>query len=447
MHQIVKNPYLRLSEWAKQYGKLYTIQLGTKKAVVISDLKLLQEVFGNPAATGKFAVDTFPLPHGGPRGIINTQGKVWMEQRAFCVHALDLIDKNLDKIMLREVDQLVEWIKGENVTTSDKHGAIGLSKILQLSTINSLWTLVGSDKVGLDNHEMGQLIMDTFQRMLYTAKGGLMFFPWLKYMAQCSSGHNQLVQAMDKLRRYIEGYFDKHRRSRIPGKPRDLIDLYIEQITKTQDKGSSFYGEDGLAHSNEAILEVFISGGETIAFTLNFLLFYLNQHPEIQERLFQEVRTLDDKHYSSVPFLEAVILETLRFSSLAPLGVIHELIEEISCDTYTFPKGTLLIANLYHVHHNPKIWGDPDTFRPERFLEEDNPLKKMHLVPYQIGQRACPGDKVALRIITVFVKKLIRSFEVIADPEVDKEDYVKPEVNYLLLPKPVKLIMKERKSI
>lgn len=147
-----------------------------------------------------------------------------------------------------------------------------------------------------------------------------------------------------------------------------------------------------------------------------------------------------------MPYTEAVILESFRRSSLVPFGVIHELSEDIQFKEYAMSKGTLLVANMYHVHNSLEIWGDPFTFRPERFLEESSgTLLKENVIPFQVGRRQCMGERLARDIIFIFLVKLLQQFKFEPDPKVDNvKIYMEPVVGFFLIPKHLKVLAKPR---
>lgn len=95
----------------------------------------------------------------------------------------------------------------------------------------------------------------------------------------------------------------------------------------------------------------------------------------------------------SMPYTEAVILETLRYSSLVASGIQHCAMTEKMVGGYLVPKDAWILINMYYVHHNPDIWGDPENFRPERFLSPDGKrvIKHKALIPFQLGRRQCLG--------------------------------------------------------
>ena len=114
-------------------------------------------------------------------------------------------------------------------------------------------------------------------------------------------------------------------------------------------------------------------------------------------------------------YTEAVILETLRLSSIAPVSVPHAATEDVKFHGYDIPKGTIVFANLYANHRDPEIWGeDVEEFRPERFLSPDETTVVRHeaLIPFSIGRRVCLGETLARDTLFLFAANLAQNFEV-----------------------------------
>ena len=120
-----------------------------------------------------------------------------------------------------------------------------------------------------------------------------------------------------------------------------------------------------------------------------------------------------------MPYTEAVVLETLRMSSLMPFGIPHTITKDISFHEYLIPKDSVILANIYDVHHSEKSWGDPEAFRPERFLTVDGKeINKNHppVVAFSIGKRACLGETLARDNIFLFLTSLFQRFRILSDP-------------------------------
>lgn len=88
----------------------------------------------------------------------------------------------------------------------------------------------------------------------------------------------------------------------------------------------------------------------------------------------------------SLPYLEAAIRETMRIETLAPLSLIHKAMKNTTLGGYNIPANTPILTNLAAMHHDPDLWGDPEIFRPERFLKEDGQLGKDITLPFGFGK-------------------------------------------------------------
>ena len=82
---------------------------------------------------------------------------------------------------------------------------------------------------------------------------------------------------------------------------------------------------------------------------------------------------------------------------------------------YDVPKGTWLIGNLHVAHHDKQIWGDPQNFRPERFLNSNGTLtveKNEAFMPFSVGKRACIGEHLARDTMFLIIANVFKAFSV-----------------------------------
>lgn len=152
-----------------------------------------------------------------------------------------------------------------------------------------------------------------------------------------------------------------------------------------------------------------------------------------------------------MPYLEATTCEILRLSTVLSMGVARQMLSTKQFYGYTLKKGTSIFANLYAVHHDPKIWGDPFVFRPERFLSEDGTkvIKHEALIPFSRGVRKCIGATLARDTLFLFLSSIFQQFHINCDPETKDKNmkpYFEPDIGYFLVPKPFKIILLSRTS-
>ncbi|KAJ3787492.1 cytochrome P450 [Lentinula aff. detonsa] len=95
-----------------------------------------------------------------------------------------------------------------------------------------------------------------------------------------------------------------------------------------------------------------------------------------------------------LPYMQAVTLETLRWFSVVPTSVPHRVTEDNVFKGYFIPKGALVLSNLWQMNHDPEVYHDPMSFKPERFLGP-NPELDPREACFGFGRRICPGRVLA----------------------------------------------------
>lgn len=88
-----------------------------------------------------------------------------------------------------------------------------------------------------------------------------------------------------------------------------------------------------------------------------------------------------------MPYTQAVLLEVQRWASVLPLIFPHAPTKTTKLLGYTIPKGTFTLVNAWGVHNDPQYWGDPEVFRPERFLnEKGEAVTPEYFIPFSAGK-------------------------------------------------------------
>ncbi|KAJ9560026.1 hypothetical protein OSB04_005186 [Centaurea solstitialis] len=123
-----------------------------------------------------------------------------------------------------------------------------------------------------------------------------------------------------------------------------------------------------------------------------------------QDRLIQE------SDMTNLPYLGCIIKETMRMFPPGPL-LPHESAKDCKVGGYHIPSGTMLLVNVWGIQNDPTIWGDPETFRPERFEGLEGYRDGFKYMPFGFGRRSCPGEGMANRTVAIGLGSLIQCFE------------------------------------
>lgn len=151
----------------------------------------------------------------------------------------------------------------------------------------------------------------------------------------------------------------------------------------------------------DQLLTMLVAAPENTATSLSWTLHLLSTHPKIQTRLRTEA--------PGSSFWKAVLKESMRLYPGAPyLDRRVQMPSDIG--GYTVPSGALLFISPYVIQRDPRFWVEPETFRPERFLEDPDPKAWL---AFGAGPRRCVGEHLAMAILQTALPAILSRFEVL----------------------------------
>ncbi|KAH7056590.1 cytochrome P450 [Linnemannia elongata] len=187
------------------------------------------------------------------------------------------------------------------------------------------------------------------------------------------------------------------------------------------------------------VFTAIFAGHETTSAALSWTFYQLACHPEVQTRLREETRQLyKDREgaptydeLNSLPYLNAVIRESLRLWSPIPLNLRVSVEDDYlprnnGLPPLYVPAGTNLQLPMFILQRDPKIWGpDSLSFNPSRWLTTDkatpcppySPPNGLCYFPFYHGKRSCVGNKIATLEMKTHIANLINTFEFAETPE------------------------------
>ncbi|XAR69927.1 Flavonoid 3'-monooxygenase [Bertholletia excelsa] len=253
------------------------------------------------------------------------------------------------------------------------------------------------------------------------------WIPWLEFLDL--QGYVKRMKALQKkLARFHSHVISDHEaKRRAMGEdfvPKDMVDVVLQlaQNPKLEVKLTS--------ESIKGLLLDPITGGtDTSSHAVEWALSELLKHPQILRKASEELdkvvgreRWVEEGDIPQLPFLNAVVKETLRLHPVATLLPPHYSIEDCTVGDFDIPKGTTLLVNVWSIGRDRRYWDEPKEFRPERFLEGSK--KKINLkgqdfelLPFGSGRRRCPAYSLGLKLVQSTLANLIQGFELkLPDP-------------------------------
>ncbi|KAJ9567909.1 hypothetical protein OSB04_003875 [Centaurea solstitialis] len=239
---------------------------------------------------------------------------------------------------------------------------------------------------------------------------------WVDRLSGLEQRADDVAKEFDE---FLEGVIEEHLSKNVADdKGQDIVDILLE-IQKTNTTGFTF--ERDLIKA--ITMDVFAGGTYTTFTNLEWAMTEL-RHPQAMKKMQQETQEIgqgrsmisEDDLYK-MPYLRAIIKETLRLHPPLPLLIPHESTQDVKVLGYDIAAGTQVIVNAWAIGRDSSTWADPNEFQPERFLNSPIDYKGFHfeLIPFGVGRRGCPGIHFAMIINELVFANLVYKFDFALD--------------------------------
>jgi len=184
---------------------------------------------------------------------------------------------------------------------------------------------------------------------------------------------------------------------------------------------------------------LFAAGSDTSVAAMMTLILALMQHPEVQVKAQRELDAVvgagnlpsfgDEE---SLPYISAIVKESLRWEVVTPFAVPHRSIKDDEYKGFFIPAGTIVIPNSWAVLNDARVYPDPSTFNPDRFMKDGklDPSVRDPEAAFGYGRRICPGRQVAQGTIWLNIACILACFT-IGNPVDEHGNSYEPSVAYL----------------
>ena len=386
---------LNLTDLAKQYGGIFKIHLYNKPVVIVSDQRFIHDVLvkqsaafaGRPYSyrwklcTRNFSeiafTDLGPECYGRRKAVqsyLNQFGSgiQWLE---------DVTQTATDDLITRIVEQHGSPIDIRSFfiqCVTDVIGVLLIGETLSGETINNVKSIHGAPVLGPG----AGILLD--------------WFPFIRYFG--NKTYEQIQANLKRREMILKEWLGK--------RPDEGFMNFIQTMSEEDCRLSFLNSEASQLHTGWAL---FSAGLSTTSITLTCLMNVLCHYPDVQKKLRKEVMDVTGparyptlKDQNNMPYLRATLLEIGRFVSVMPFAIPHKSTRTCKLYKYTIPKDTEIWVNLWAMHHDEKLWNEPFTFKPKRFLDTNGQLvpadhpNRRNVMPFGAGHRVCVGEVFAL---------------------------------------------------
>lgn len=382
-------------------------------------------------------------------GITCTDGELWSEQRNFATRHLREAGygrKPMEIQIQNELNELLDYIDSA-LTEPLWPGAIFPASVLSV-----LWTFTAGKRIARTDATLNRLLhlLNVRSKAFDMAGGVLNQMPAIRFVAPEKSGFNLINRFNAEIHAFFMESITAHKNDYDEDKANDdLIYAYIKEMRASGDSGHQTTFTD--LQLSMTILDIFIAGSQTTSITLDLAMMTMASYPDVQRKIHEEIeRALPNGQIPApsdrglLPYAEAVLMEVQRYYHIIPISGPRRTLCETELGGYTIPKNTTILMGLRTVHMDERHWGDPEVFRPERFLDEHRKLcNTERLMPFGQGRRRCLGESLARSCLFTFFAGVMSKYRVSLPPGAERPDReLQPGIT--LSPKPYKVNFEKR---
>ncbi|XP_027698516.1 cytochrome P450 2C23-like [Vombatus ursinus] len=418
-----------LCKLSEKYGPVITAYVGSQPVVILHGYKALKEalidqgdIFGGRGKTPIF--DDIYKGHG----IIFSHGEKWKQIRRFSLMTLrnfGMGKRSIEERIQEEAQFLLEELRKTNSQPFDP------TFILGCAPCNVISSILFHQRFNYDNEKflsMMRILNENFALVNSPVVQFYNNYPWLfRYFP---GPHKTFFSNIKTLKEFILENAKKHQEILDPNNLKNFIDCFLYKMQQDQKNPDSVFDLENLATT---AMDLFDAGTETTSSTLRYGLLLLLKHPEVQDKIHEEIDRVIGQHRMpsikdklEMPYTEAVLHEIQRYVNLTPVSLPHEVTRDTQFQQYFIPKGTTVIPLLSSVLFDTKEFPNPHEFDPGHFLNEDGSFRKSdYFMAFSIGKRACLGEGLAKMELFLFLVTILQNFTLkgTMDP---KEINVKP---------------------
>ncbi|KAL0360761.1 UNVERIFIED_CONTAM: cytochrome [Sesamum radiatum] len=427
-------PHIILSNMADKYGPIFSLRLGVHSALIVSSWEIAKEcfttndmIFSDRPKTSATQHMSYDYAMFG----LGKYGSYWRELRKISVQKLLSNRKieTLGHLYVAEIRALMKSLYNSCTDNGDGKAPspLEMRKLFRDLSVNVMVRVVAGDNVGSENKVSGE-INEKWHEIITAFLGAMGVLtvpdvlPYLKWLDWCGGISRPFKKTGKEIDGLVQGWVEEHKKLGIAWERSD--ESFLGEMMRVADGvAREFSNYDADTITKATCQTMMLGGSDTTTVTLIWALCLLlsNQHTlkRAQEELDNHIgkeRLVKDSDIEKLPYIQAIIKETLRLQPVTPLLPPRESTEDCTVAGYHIPVGTRLVLNLWKLHRDPRVWTDPLEFRPERFLLEHREVdvrgKHFELLPFGGGRRICPGISFGLRVTQLALASFLHEFEV-----------------------------------
>ncbi|KAJ8748044.1 hypothetical protein K2173_001002 [Erythroxylum novogranatense] len=414
LHQLSEMPHISLHRLAGKHGPIMFLRLGEIPTLVLSSARLAKEALKThdiAFASRPQLVAAKTLMYGCTDMGFAPYGAYWRTLRKICILEL-LSAKRVESFnfIREEVARLV------NRVAKPYPGIVNLSKLLEQYINDVVCRTVHLARIFQKQENMKGMGFNLGD-----------YFPSIGFVQNLTSMKSELQRTFRRFDQFFDEVISEHLNYATKKEEhKDMVDTLLDL-----QKSESAEIPLNMNNIKAVLLDMFAGGTDTTFITFDWAMTELIMSPNVMRKAQAEVRAVvggkkkvEERDLEHLHFMRAVIKETFRLHPAGPFIMPRESIENVVIDGYNIPAKTRIYINVWAIGRDPKIWENPETFEPERFVGSSIDFRgqSFELLPFGSGRRGCPGIIFGTTILELGLAQLLHSFDWDLPPGVKPED-------------------------
>jgi len=449
---IIGNQSILYQNVAKKYGQVFSFYVGNNLAIVLNDYTNIRKAFvdnGDVFSGRPVMMREIPdMP--AAKSLIMNEGLFWQEHRRFALSTFrnfGIGKSSIEPAIQDEIVYFLEALKEKQEKPFDIADLLGMSICNNICILEFGKRFEYHDEMFLKLKQAVDISIQ--QGAPPSSLAGVVHKIKLQipFLRNQDTTRNMIHLVLD----FCKNMANDHRKTYQPGSRNDYIDAYITEKAERErtNNNAQMFDEEALHHNLNLF---FAAGTETSSTTLRWGFLFMLMHPDIQRKVQQEIDdvvgrerlpSMEDK--TRMPYTEATLLEIHRRASIIIPFLPRSTTADVDFNGYHIPKDTMIFANTWSVFFDEKLFPDPFSFRPERFINEHGQFVKHEaVIPFSLGKRFCLGEPLARMELFLYFTSMLQRFTFVnPEDQVLTDDAILGSVR---VPKPYQLCAIRRKD-